>query len=1322
MRSILLSALAVALVVSGCNCGDPGGGTSTTGADPNVLDPVQKVGDEFVLDFGKERAGYSYQQHIVIENLGRLDWTIDKLELRTGANASLSIATIEVPLKVATGGKLDLKVSWSPQLAEDLLSYVDISGDAESQEKISIKVIGKALAPVMKVCVKDPPAGTPECDTDAAAQETPKNLAIDFGIIGIKDPPVTKTLLIKNLAVKDDQDIRLHLTGIDFQPGASTEFTVLYPSVRNVAPEGQMEVTVTYKPVDGGYDNAVLEITGDDPTKTIVRVDLTAGGRAPRLCVSNPQPPTLNFGQVGQGTESEQEITLESCGVSPLVLTNVALGAGTSATFTLPAPPQLPMTLAPGVNYKLKVKFAPVNLGVVTGQVTFNSDAGEGFVSLTGEGVKEPTCDIQISPKSIDFGQVPLNGFADRVIFGTNVGQKTCHLTKLQLTGAAAFSVQNSPAPGAEVAPLSTFSISLRYTPGGTTQETGNYLIEADDPAEPSVSIDLKGTGKTPGPCEIQISPPNLNFGTVAAGTGKAMELFLYNFGTDQCWLGKAALTAASVGFALTAAPTVIMAQPIDSGAKVRYEVTFQPAKGGPYVGALSIQAGPNALGMKNWAVALTGVAGEAAICITPEVLDFGVQGPGATRELGFTIQSCGPGLLEMRGINLEAGTSTDYTITQKPQVPQQLAPSQTALVKVKLNSTGTGPAFGRVKVLSNDRNKPAASVVLKANSNGCFTSVLNCAPTALHFPKTATGLTSSLTFSCVSLGTVDVDLTSIHLTASSSTAFSLSHKTLPPKVKPGESFRVAVDYAPTQITSDVGTVEIASNDCQRPLQTIALDGLSKAPDFPKCIPPKVFQPVTKWKWENPTIASKFKTVWITPMVAPLEDTNGDDRIDEDDTPSVIFTSTEGIKMNVGDPAATDMTPPAVLRAVDGKTGAELLDHGQPGPGAQQRGADRRGRHRRRQQGGDPRHAALRQPRHRQHGHGGQVQDRPPGRLRERRHLQVGVRLLEPAGLGDRGRQRHQPRRPRRRRRPGDRHRVLRLRPRRHAQVGGQGQHRLDRPRRVLGGRGPGPGRPAGGHRRQQRLRRRRAGHLDLRARRRPVHRGQRRRRPRARGRAPLRAGHHRHPQVRRHQEVRSVDAHRPARGQRHLRGAHHRRGPRRRRHGGAGHPRRQLVLRDEAPDRRHHVAAADRGLHEPVRRRRRGRLRLRGRRQVRGGLPGHRQHLRVPRHRRHHHLPGRAQLGHHLGDPGHRRRGQRRARGHPGHPGHRRRREDDQQLHQRLGRHHPYLERAQLPLHQRARGRRHPARREGQLEGLQRLPRQPAVLPAVARPRAMPE
>jgi hypothetical protein len=150
-----------------------------------------------------------------------------------------------------------------------------------------------------------------------------------------------------------------------------------------------------------------LEITGDDPTKTIVRIDLTAGGRAPRLCAD---PATLDFGQVGQGTSAEEGDHADSCGVSPLVLTDVALAAGTlRPPSPFPPPPQLPMERWPPASTTSSRSSSPRrSWGRGDRRVSYNSDAGEGFVLLAGEGVKEPTCDIQIAPKAIDFGLVPL--------------------------------------------------------------------------------------------------------------------------------------------------------------------------------------------------------------------------------------------------------------------------------------------------------------------------------------------------------------------------------------------------------------------------------------------------------------------------------------------------------------------------------------------------------------------------------------------------------------------------------------------------------------------------------------------------------------------------------------------------------------------------------------------------------------------------------------------------------------------------------------------------------------------------------------------------
>ncbi|MFN7135385.1 MAG: choice-of-anchor D domain-containing protein, partial [Myxococcales bacterium] len=303
---------------------------------------------------------------------------------------------------------------------------------------------------------------------------------------------------------------------------------------------------------------------------------------------------------------------------------------------------------------------------------------------------------------------------------------------------------------------------------------------------------------------------------------------------------------------------------------------------------------------------------------ISPTLLDFGPQAPGNRRDLGFTLSSCGAGTVELRGLVFDAGTSPEFSFLSKPVTPHNLPAGQSLQVTVRYSPTTTGPDFGRVQVLSNDARNPAAPVLLRGNASGCLTKTLSCAPASLTFPRTAVGQTSTLTFSCLNAGSQDVALSAIRLRSGTTPEFSLSHAALPPALAAGQSLRIAVDYKPTAAGADTGTVEIVSDDCQRPTQTVALSAQGVTPAYPKCIPPKTFSPVTRWEW-RPTVETASRSVWMTPVVANLTDDNNDGRIDEEDIPDVIFTTHEGLNLFSGDP-----TPPGILRAIDGKTGAQL--------------------------------------------------------------------------------------------------------------------------------------------------------------------------------------------------------------------------------------------------------------------------------------------------------------------------------------------------------------------------------------------------------------
>lgn len=76
----------------------------------------------------------------------------------------------------------------------------------------------------------------------------------------------------------------------------------------------------------------------------------------------------------------------------------------------------------------------------------------------------------------------------------------------------------------------------------------------------------------------------------------------------------------------------------------------------------------------------------------------------------------------------------------------------------------------------------------------------------------------------------------------------------------------------------------------------------------------RTFKPVLKWAWTGSAVLPNHRQVMSIPIVAPLEDTNGDGKIDGKDIPAVIFNTFNGSFYDFD----------GVLRAVSGKDGHDL--------------------------------------------------------------------------------------------------------------------------------------------------------------------------------------------------------------------------------------------------------------------------------------------------------------------------------------------------------------------------------------------------------------
>ncbi|MGH7186011.1 MAG: choice-of-anchor D domain-containing protein, partial [Pseudomonadota bacterium] len=100
---------------------------------------------------------------------------------------------------------------------------------------------------------------------------------------------------------------------------------------------------------------------------------------------------------------------------------------------------------------------------------------------------------VEVSPSSIDFGNVNVNASADRLITVRNTGTAILNVTGITSTNprfsVAAISSSFIVAPGGQEA------IPIRFSPAAAGNQTSLLTLSSNDPAKASVTVQLIGTG-----------------------------------------------------------------------------------------------------------------------------------------------------------------------------------------------------------------------------------------------------------------------------------------------------------------------------------------------------------------------------------------------------------------------------------------------------------------------------------------------------------------------------------------------------------------------------------------------------------------------------------------------------------------------------------------------------------------------------------------------------------------------------------------------------------------------------------------------------------
>jgi len=275
--------------------------------------------------------------------------------------------------------------------------------------------------------------------------------------------------------------------------------------------------------------------------------------------------------QAKVGQRDSALITVYNTGTANLTST---IGVVGSSFFTT-SPTNI--NVIPGDSAKVKVYFQPLNQGVATATIRFNTNDpfhSTADVSVTGV---TPYPILGFNVPSINFNTVKVGQFKDTTVTISNTGTDTLKITGISST-VGSFTARPTVAI---IPPGQSMVDTLRFTPSVSGFVWGRISVTSNSLTNPKDTVGVSGTGTSIFPV-IVFSTSNINFGSMKVGSFKDTTVTISNTGTDTL---KISNVTASTGV-FTGRPT---ARNIPPGQSFVDTLRFTPSSVGVFTGRVFV-------------------------------------------------------------------------------------------------------------------------------------------------------------------------------------------------------------------------------------------------------------------------------------------------------------------------------------------------------------------------------------------------------------------------------------------------------------------------------------------------------------------------------------------------------------------------------------------------------------------------------------------------------------------------------------------------------------------------------------------------------------
>jgi len=575
-----------------------------------------------------------------------------------------------LPITLTPGTSYDVKVRFNPSAAGTSTGTLSITSNGGSA---TVNLTGVGLVAVLQTAS-----------------------LMDFGGVPWEDL-LNPTNYFKDLVhtVNNEGGAVLQITGLTF--GTGTDYSLLAPTLLpiNIQPGTSYDLKVRFNPTASLTRADTLQIASNGGTVTI---NLTGQGLVPVLQTNA----SMDFGGVPwedalNPTNYFKDLvhTVTNTGGAVLQITAIV----PTGDYSLLDPSVLPITLAPGTSYDVKVRFNPsaASPPARTGTLSFTSNGGSPTVSLTGVGL---VAALQ-TDATMDFGGVPwedalnpTNYFKDLVHTVTNTGGAVLQITAIVPTGD--YSLLDPSVLPITLLPGTSYDVKVRFNPSAASPpaRTGtlSFTSNGGSPTVSLTGVGLAAALQTDGtkdfggvPWEDVLNPTNYFkdlVHTVTNTGGAVLQITAIVPTGDYSLLDPAV-------FPITLTP----------GTSYDVKVRFNPSAAGTRTGTLSFTSNGGSP-----TVSLTGV-GLVAVLQTASTMDFGgVPVDDATnpsfffKDLVHTVTNIGGAILQITAIT----PTGDFTLLDPSALPITLLPGTSYDIKVRFNPSAAGTRTGTLAIASN--------------------------------------------------------------------------------------------------------------------------------------------------------------------------------------------------------------------------------------------------------------------------------------------------------------------------------------------------------------------------------------------------------------------------------------------------------------------------------------------------------------------------------------------------------------------------------------------------------------------------------------------